>query len=155
MRTLPPADKVRVALIVAFSSILGPPVIKAQIAPTPVTVNIPFAFQIGFCNMPPGRYAVEMKGNDVLSIKGDSGIAAMMVMWAATNRMSPNSAIIFHRYGDEYFLREVRTARNQGFLWSGETKAERRAKLRQDASYPNSGPREDAKVEIALLTPRR
>jgi hypothetical protein len=155
MRTLAPADKARVALIVAFSSILGPPIIKAQMGPTPVTVTIPFAFRIGFCNMPAGRYTVEIKANDVLSIKGDSGMAAMMVMWAATDRMSPGNAIIFHRYGNEYFLREVRTARNQGFLWSGETKAERRAKLRQDAFNPNSGPREDSKVEIALMTPPR
>jgi hypothetical protein len=155
MCTVQPADKARLALIVAFSALLGPPVMNAQKASTPVIADIPFSFQIGYCSMPAGKYTVEMKGNDVLSIKGDSGVGAMMVMWAVTNRMRPDSAIIFHRYGDEYFLREVRSAGNQGFLWSGETKAERRAKLRQDAGNPNSGPREDSKVEIALLTPPR
>jgi hypothetical protein len=128
---------------------------KAQTATTPAIANIPFSFQIGFCTMPAGSYSVELKGNDVLSIKRDSGMAAMLVMWAATNRSSPDSAIIFHRYGNEYFLREVRAAGNQGFLWTGETKAERRAKMMQDAANPNSGPRDDSKVEIALLAPPR
>ena len=155
MLTLAPADQARVALIVAFTSILGQPIVKAQVPKTPVVAEIPFAFQIGFCRMPAGTYTIEVKSNDVLSIKGDSGMAAMLVMWAAPDRTAPDSAIIFHRYGGEYFLREVRTAGNQGFLWSGETKAERRAKLKEDVAYPNSGPREDAKVEIALLTPLR
>lgn len=155
MHTLTVADKTRIALIMGFTTLLGQRPVIAQVPRTPVVANIPFAFQIGFCSMPAGTYIVEMRGSDVLSIKGDSGMAAMLVMWASTNRMAADSAIIFHRHGNDYFLREVRTAGNQGFLWSGETKAERRAKLREDASNPNSGPREDSRVEIALLAPPR
>jgi hypothetical protein len=154
MHTLTTADKTRIALIMGFTTLLGQRPVVAQSPRTPVVANIPFAFRIGYCTMPAGTYTVEMKGSDILSVKSDSGVAAMMVMWAATNRPTPDSAIIFHRHGNDYFLREVRTAGSQGFLWSGETKAERRAKLREDAAYPNSGPRED-KVEIALLAPPR
>jgi hypothetical protein len=96
-----------------------------------------------------------MQGNDLLSIKGESGAAVMLVMRDSANQPSRDSAVVFHHYGSQYFLREVRTEGDQGFLWSYETKAERRAKLEQDALNPNSGPREDAKVEIALLTPPR
>lgn len=155
MRTLPPADKARIALIVAFTTLLGQPAAKAQAVSTPVIANIPFSFQIGSSYLPAGTYRVQMQGNDMLSIRGESGAAVMLVMWESANQPSSNSAIVFHHYGNQYFLREIRTEGNQAFLWSSETKAEQRAKLEEDAANPNTGPREDAKVEIALLTPPR
>jgi len=160
MRTLTTTDKSRIALIVALSAVVGTPLgapraLQAQEVNAPVIANIPFAFQIGSSYLPAGIYRVQMQGNDMLSIKGDSGAAVMLVMWESANRPSGDSAVVFHHYGSQYFLREVRTEGNQAFLWSSETKAERRAKLELDAANPNSGPREDSKVEIALLTPPR
>jgi hypothetical protein len=155
MRTLTTADKARVALIVAFATILGQPTAEAQAANAPVVANIPFAFQIGSSYLPAGNYRVQMKGDDMLWITGESGSAVMLVMWEAGSKRSSDSAVVFHHYGNQYFLREIRTEGNQAFLWSSETKAERRAKSEEDASNPNSGPREDTKVEIALLTPLR
>ena len=152
---VPAADKARVALIVAFATLLAGQTAKAQAPGNAVVANIPFAFQIGSYYLPAGTYRVQMQGDDFLSIKGESGAAVMLVRWESGNRPSADSAIVFHHYGNQYFLREIRTEGNQGFLWSSETKAERRAKLELDASNPNSGPREDAKVEIALLTPPR
>ena len=154
MRTFT-TDKDRIALIVAFTAILASPAMKAQTQGNAVVANIPFSFQIGSCSLPAGKYRVQMQGNDLLSIKGESGAAVMLVMWDSANQPSRDSAIVFHHYGNRYFLREVRREGNQGFLWTSETKAERRAKLEEDASNPNSGPREDAKVEIPLLAPPR
>ena len=155
MWTLQPADKARIALIVAFATLLGQPAAKAQAVSTPVVANIPFAFQIGSSYLPAGTYRIQVKGDDLLWITGESGSAVMLVMWESANQPSSNSAIVFHHYCNQFFLREVRTEGNQAFLWSGETKAERRAKLEEDAANPNSGPREDSKVEISLLTPPR
>lgn len=152
---IPPADKARVALIVAFTALLAQHPVQAQSPPTTVVANIPFAFQIGASYLPAGTYRVQMKGDDLLWIKGDSGSAVMLVMRESRNSPASDSAVVFHHYGNRYFLREVRTEGTQDFLWAGETKAERRAKLEEDAANPNSGPREDSKVEIALLTPPR
>ncbi|HXS12810.1 MAG TPA: hypothetical protein VN734_08910 [Acidobacteriaceae bacterium] len=149
------ADKTRIALIVAFATILAGHTAKAQAPNNGVVANIPFAFQIGSYYLPAGTYRVQMQGDDFLSIKGDSGMAVMLVTWESASKPSTDSAIVFHHYENQYFLREIRTEGSQGFLWSGETKAERRAKLEEDASAPNSDPREDSKVEIALLTPPR
>jgi hypothetical protein len=152
---VPAADKARVALIVAFATLLAGQTAKAQAPGKAVVAEIPFAFQIGSYYLPAGTYRIQMQGNDFLLIKGETGAAVMLVTWESANGPSTDSAIVFHHYGNQYFLREVRTEGNQGLLWSGETKAERRAKLEEDASNPNSGPHEDAKVEIALLTPPR
>jgi len=155
MCPLTSADKARVALIVALASLSGCPAVNAQTGGTQVVANIPFAFQVGSSRLPAGEYRVQVQGNDTLAIKGESGSAVMLVVWESANQPSPDSAIVFHHYRNQYFLREVRTEGNQAFLWSGETKAERRAKLEEDAANPNSGPREDSKVEIALLIPPR
>jgi hypothetical protein len=154
MRTFT-THKNRIALIIAFAAILSQPAVKAQVSGNAVVADIPFAFQIDSYHLPAGRYTIEMERNSLLSIKGDSRSAVMMVLRDAINKRSADSAVVFHHYGNQYFLREVRTAGNDEVLWSGETKAERRAKLEEDASNPNSGPREDSKVDVALLTPHR
>jgi len=144
------------ARIVLAAATLGSPIgSKAQEAANGVVANIPFAFQIGSYQLPAGKYKVQEQDNNLLWIKGDSGSAVMLVMTESANKPSTNSAIVFHHYGNKYFLREVRTAGNQQVLWSTETKAEHRAKIELAANSPNSGPREDSKVEVALLTPLR
>jgi len=155
MCTLTAADKARLALIVAFATLLGPPAVGAQMPETAVVANIPFGFQVGSSHLAAGKYKVQLQGNDLLWVKGDSGAAVMIVNRQSAKRPSQGNTIVFHHYGDRYFLREVRTEGNDEVLWATETKAERRAKLEQDAFNPNSGPREDSKVEIALLAPPR
>jgi hypothetical protein len=120
-----------------------------------VVADIPFGFQIDSRYLPPGKYRIETEGSGLLWVKGDSESGVMMVMKDHLKEPSEKSAVVFHHYGNQYFLREVRTAGSEGTLWAGETKAERRAKLELDALNPNSGPREDSKVEIALFTPPR
>ena len=148
-------DKDRVALILAFAAILAQPSVKAQVSGNEVVANIPFAFQIGSSYLPAGTYKLQLQGDDLLWVKGNSGSGVMMVMRGEANAPSSKSAIVFHHYGNQYFLREVRTDGNGDLLWASETKAERRAKLEESAANPNSGPREDSKVEIALSAPPR
>ena len=72
-----------------------------------------------------------MQGNDLLSIKGEAGSAVMLVMWESANQLSVNSAVAFHRDGNQYSPAGGSYGGNQAFLWSGESKAERRASLRR------------------------
>lgn len=148
-------DKDRIALIVAFAALLAQPAVKAQTPSNAVVANIPFAFQVGSSYLPAGTYKLERKRGDMLSIQGDRGSALMVVMLDWTHKPAADSAVVFHHYGDQYFLREIRTAGKEELMWSGETKTERRAKLDEQAANPNSGPREGSKVEIALLAPPR
>jgi hypothetical protein len=142
-------------VVVGLATVLSGPAAKAESFGGAVVANIPFAFQVGSYRLPAGAYNVQMVGNDFLWIKGDSDSVVMVVVRDSGTRPSPNSAVVFHRYGNQFFLREVRAAGEEEFLWCSETKAERRAKLEEDAANPNSGPGEDAKVEIELLAPPR
>jgi hypothetical protein len=149
------SHKDRIALIVAFAALIAQPAVKAQGLGTSVVANIPFAFQIGSEQLPAGTYTIELQGSDFLWVKGNAGSGVMIVMKESANRPSPDSAVVFHHYGNQYFLREVRTAGSGDRVWTNETKAEHRAKLELAAANPNSGPREDSKVEVALLAPPR
>jgi hypothetical protein len=148
------AASVCITFIAVFAVLVAKPVAEAR-SPHARVVNVPFAFQVDSFELAAGAYRLEMHVNDLLSIKGDCGSAVMLVSSAPGTRPSQHSAIVFHQHGNRYFLREVRIAGEEGFLWSTETQAERQARQEEEALNPNSGPREDSKVEIALLAPHR
>ena len=83
-------------------------------AQEPVLANIPFAFTAGEVTLPAGEYRVEKLriGSPVLLIRNTEGKPGMMVMTSPTSVNAPRgkSKLIFHRYGDQYFLSQVWTA---------------------------------------------
>jgi hypothetical protein len=143
------------AVVTVFSTILIQPVARAQALSTHVMANIPFPFQVGPYQLRPGVYKFEMQARGFLSIKGEVGSTVVLVMSPGSNRRSLDDGLVFEQRHDRYVLREVRTGGTKGFFWSGETKAERRANRRLTESNLNSSPREESKVEIALLAPHR
>ncbi|MBV8894480.1 MAG: hypothetical protein JO266_21315 [Acidobacteria bacterium] len=84
---------------------------SAQRKQGPVKANIPFDFVAGNTSMPAGEYRISQLSNvGVLSIKGESGeIALVGSNSVQANAMSPGTRLIFHRYGDQYFLYQVWT----------------------------------------------
>ena len=151
MHTVPVATLC--VLIVGFATIFST-VGKGRSFETRVLAKIPFAFQVGGYRLPPGIYSLRTAG-DFLWIKGHSDSVVMVINREPSRGPSSSSAVVFHRYGENYFLREVRSAGDDTLLWTGETKAERRAKREEDALYPNSVRREEAKVEVSLLASAR
>ncbi|HEX4154293.1 MAG TPA: hypothetical protein VHY48_01650 [Acidobacteriaceae bacterium] len=144
-----------IVFFAVFAVLVAKPVAEAKSAGARLVVNVPFAFQLGPSHLSCGTYRLKMYGNDLLSMLGDSGSTIILAGSAPGARPFQDSAIVFHHYGDRYFLREVRIAGDEGFLWSAETGAERQARQDEESSNPDSGPREDPKLEIALLAAPR
>ena len=72
-----------------------------------VQVNVPFTFQNGSEVLAAGTYTFA-ESNHILAIKGraDSGLAITRV--EDSGRTAPKTGkVVFQRYGDKYFLREV------------------------------------------------
>jgi len=89
--------------------------LSAQTTPSQrlMTVNIPFAFSVENHSLPEGEYKIftvtpERSIRIVSSDGKDSVIVNTLPNYA--NSPSENSRLVFHRYGDEYFLTQVRTA---------------------------------------------
>ncbi len=86
---------------------------QAQSLQYKLTVDIPFDFQVANQKLPAGKYSVgraqEMSGDTVLQIRSIDGHATTnrfsipIVTFNAKNR----GELVFHRYGDQYFLSEV------------------------------------------------
>ena len=77
-----------------------------------MTVNIPFAFAVEDHALPAGEYLVltvtPERSIRIASVDGKhSAIVNTLPNYA--NAPSENSRLVFHRYGDEYFLTQVWT----------------------------------------------
>jgi hypothetical protein len=74
-------------------------------------VNVPFSFTAGGVTLPAGNYDVLSEGNGdkVLSIRDFRTKAGALVLSNSCESLRPSlsSKLIFHRYGQRYFLSEV------------------------------------------------
>lgn len=84
--------------------------VKAQ---QPLYANVPFGFTAGKIDLPAGTYRI-MKVADhspaVLIQRTDGGPAVFLISSAAlpkSQSQQSQSKLVFHRYGDRYFLSQV------------------------------------------------
>jgi hypothetical protein len=112
----------------AFAFVLTATVAKAQ--STDTITKVPFTFNVGASVLPPDTYRVSQFGGhtDVFMISGVRH-SAILLSQPDGSTTDDNPRLVFHRYGDSYFLREVRLAGNRGFSLP-ETRQERDAQER-------------------------
>lgn len=76
----------------------------------PVKANIPFDFDAGNKSYPAGAYRVGSIGqaSDNLSITGYGLTSGLAIAHSVqSNSPSGSSKLVFHRYGDRYFLYQI------------------------------------------------
>jgi hypothetical protein len=69
-------------------------------------VNVPFAFNNGSQVMPAGVYKVSIQSQHVIMLSGYSR-SGFVTANPESGRAAAKGKLIFQRYGNEYFLREV------------------------------------------------
>ena len=77
-------------------------------------LNVPFAFEVGDKTLPAGSYRVEAVPTGAGALErlcSESGDVRLTISTIATtsNNGSPTSAMVFHQYGNRYFLAQIRT----------------------------------------------
>lgn len=98
-----------------------------------VVANVPFAFSVKGKTLPAGTYRisrVDTQNSDFLLLRNLQGGEAIPLL-TGLNNYAAGSSLVFHRYGDEYFLSSIRT--HSGEHAVPQSKAER--KLARDTSY--------------------
>jgi hypothetical protein len=77
-----------------------------------VTANVPFSFYMDSSLMPQGPYRVSTLSNGmavwIMSMKSDATKAVTALRVIGKTRDEP-ARLVFHRYGEEYFLAEIWT----------------------------------------------
>ena len=93
-----------------------------------LVARVPFDFAVGNSSLPPDTYSLSrMDGHpEMMFVRGERTGAFVRTSEGRMPTDAATPTLVFHRYGDEYFLREIR--------WEGaarfnlpETKAERAA----------------------------
>jgi hypothetical protein len=79
-------------------------------------IEIPFSFTANGTKMPAGQYTIQGLGisGEALAIRNSEQKAQTLVMGhrCESLKTSEQSKLVFHRYGDRYFLAQVWTAGN-------------------------------------------
>lgn len=129
---------------------------QAQSSSNRVTAQIPFDFSIGDRKLPAGKYSVGRvrQGADdaVLSVddeRGKSKTVRTSIPVRALD-LNENAKLIFHRYGDQYFLYQVWAAGTSTGRQFPKSHSEREA---QNGANPSVGKvTNDLRVEIVKVT---
>ena len=113
---------------------------------TMAKADVPFAFTVEPKSMPAGQYSIIEISAGVLQVRNDSNNASLAVIAQHEESLNPqNPRMLFHKYGDRYFLAEV---------WGGSGNSGMEfpaGKLEQEmrAAYRNTSPHAE-EVVVAL-----
>jgi hypothetical protein len=106
-----------------------------------LTANIPFDFSVGGEKLPAGKYwisrAQQSNGDTVVQIRSTdlhSNTTRFTIPVLASNP-AKESSLVFHRYGDEYFLAEIWPVGSE----TGRELAKSRAELELARKVQDSG----------------
>ena len=103
----------KVSLLCAILLLTVVASVQGQSLENRVRAQVPFDFSIGDKKLPSGKYSIGRAGqnsNDlVLSIDDEDGRskALRMSIPVVTGNPARRTTLVFHRYGDQYFLYQV------------------------------------------------
>ncbi|MBB5316135.1 hypothetical protein [Tunturibacter empetritectus] len=113
-----------------------------------VTATVPFNFTVNGRTLPAGNYTIGNESNTprILSISDREKGIAVMATTVPDNSVSADNKLVFHHYGNQYFLSEIRTANSSMSCHLTTSKQEKWARAQaQEASV-----RVNSDVLIAL-----
>ena len=134
-----------VASSLAFAPVAFP--CHAQTAGHTMSVNVPFGFEMGSKHFEPGTYTVRTPQVGVVEIQGNSTVGLALTR-EEQGQASKTAKIVFDRYGEHYFLRQLWFNSDQtSYVECPESKSEKQAKRSELASNSKT----PSNVELAML----
>jgi hypothetical protein len=101
-------------------------------------VNVPFAFQSGSQRMPAGVYRVTIESQHLILLRGDS-TSGFVHTNPQIGKPAAKGKLVFQRYGNQYFLREVWASQSDTGQKCVKTKLEREVEIAQSkAAQPGA-----------------
>ena len=120
------------ALLVA-ASLMAPTGVLAQ---NRQQATIPFDFTIGERLLPAGTYVIKPLTPSVIAVRGWKGntLFGAMTLVTPTSEVRKNPyQLVFHKYGDQYFLSEIRGGLGETVGTIGTSKLEQRIRQERGA----------------------
>ena len=120
-------------LVTAFAAVAALATVAAAQAQDHLIARVPFEFAVGNANLPRDTYRLSRMNDhpEMVLVRNDRKGVFVRTTEMGLPRDDGTPSLVFHRYGDQYFLRQIR--------WDGrsrlalpETKAERSAAERRN-----------------------
>jgi hypothetical protein len=93
-----------ILLAITFAGAPLCPASHAQDLEGAVIVHLPFAFEYGSGHFRPGLYTIRMESRNIVELRGEKGSRFAMANLDEDKRPSKTTKVVFHRFGDQYFL---------------------------------------------------
>ena len=116
---------------------------------TRIEATIPFDFTIGNTNLQAGKYSVKFTSRNALLLRSEDGKQSAIILAprAVGGDVNKPERMVFHRYGDRYFLAQIWMLRGDSGRELDPSSAERRLAKEQRAAKGDAKPQ---KVEVAV-----
>lgn len=98
-----------IAAALAIGVIASPPSAFASATAISI-VNVPFSFWMGKQELPAGTYRIQLWPNKTLQLNGPDGQIHMVFVHDLYSKTPRTGYLLFHRYGETYFLAQVWSA---------------------------------------------
>src|SRR5215471_17528914 len=125
---------IQIGLLAVIAMVTAAGSAQGQVLGYKIRANIPFDFIVGDKNLPAGEYLIgrARQDSDVLVIRGVKGNANAFRSTSPVNTeaLKDEATLVFHRYGDQYFLSEVWPAGANAGRMLSESRGEREARER-------------------------
>jgi hypothetical protein len=119
---------IKLALLAAFSFLS----ISGASAQAIARAEIPFDFSCQRQAMPRGEYTISMLQERFIQLSSKDGKTHAVSLFEPNVKIGgPSTKLVFHRYGDRYFLNEVQTANRELGMKLLTSKAERQTRLNE------------------------
>jgi hypothetical protein len=116
-----------IAAALAIGVIASAPSALAASAETISTVNVPFSFWMDNHQLPAGAYRIQLWPNKILQLNGPDGQIHIVLVHEFSSKTPGTGYLLFHRYGETYFLAQVWSAEANIGVECSRTPAEKRA----------------------------
>jgi len=104
-----------------------------------VRATVPFEFNVGDKLLPPGTYTIQQGSSHVIVIRSQNKpISTLSIVHQSDHRAANSGKLLFHRYGDRYFLSEILCDRANLDVQVPVSRAETRTRLQQAALSSSS-----------------
>jgi len=119
--------------LLAAASLMAPIGVSAQ---SRQQATIPFDFTVGQRSLPAGTYEITPLGPGVIAVRGWKGkeLVSVTTLIISTSEVNKNpNELVFNKYGDQYFLSEIRGGLGENVGTVGTSKLEKRVQLQRAA----------------------
>jgi hypothetical protein len=104
-----------------------------------VQANVPFDFTVDNQVLPAGTYRIQTKSPGLIMIRNHDKPVSVLTLVHPDEAKSPNGGkLIFHKYGDHYFLSEILADSASMNVELHTSKTEKRVRLQQAMVTPSS-----------------